>query len=104
MLHETCAASRKMVYLIQIRRVLSTQEDCTMWPSEKKVVAATWFRLGIAAAVLAVPAAAQRAPLFKSEVLPVLEKNCVSCHGDKQKMAGLDLSTFNGMMVGSSSG
>src|SRR5207253_7181940 len=47
---------------------------------------------------------AQRAPLFKSEILPILEKNCVSCHGDKAKMAGLDLSTFTGMMTGSSSG
>ena len=42
----------------------------------------------------ALPAAAQRAPLFKSEILPVLEKNCVSCHSDQKKMAGLDLSTF----------
>jgi hypothetical protein len=31
---------------------------------------------------IAVPAAAQRAPLFESEILPVLEKNCVSCHSD----------------------
>jgi hypothetical protein len=36
--------------------------------------------------------------------MPVLEKNCVMCHGEKQKMAGLDLSSFSGMMVGSSSG
>ena len=50
------------------------------------------------------PAWAQRAPLFKDEILPVFEKNCVSCHGLKQKMAGLDLSSFNGMMTGSSSG
>ena len=47
---------------------------------------------------------AQRAPLFKSEVLPVLEKNCVSCHGPARKMAGLDLSTFAGLMDGGSSG
>jgi hypothetical protein len=52
----------------------------------------------------ATPAFAQRAPLFKSEILPVFEKNCVACHGPQQKMAGLDLSSFNGMMNGSSSG
>jgi hypothetical protein len=52
----------------------------------------------------AVPLLAQRAPLFKSEILPVFEKNCVSCHGSRQKMAGLDLSSFTGMMNGSSSG
>ena len=50
------------------------------------------------------PAIGQRAPLFKSEILPVLEKNCVGCHGPNQKMAGLDLSSFAGMMGGSSSG
>jgi mono/diheme cytochrome c family protein len=54
--------------------------------------------------LLAIPAVAQRAPQFKSEVQPVLEKNCVSCHGDKQKMAGLDLSSFAGMMAGGASG
>ena len=47
---------------------------------------------------------AQRAPLFKSEILPVLQKNCVSCHGPERKMASLDLSTFSGLMNGGSSG
>src|SRR4051794_9627758 len=56
------------------------------------------------AAVSAVPVFAQRDPLFKTEILPVLEKNCVSCHGPAQQMAKLDLSTFSGMMQGSSSG
>src|SRR5712672_4526937 len=53
---------------------------------------------------LALPAAAQRDPLFKTEILPVLEKNCVGCHGPERKMAKLDLSSFTGMMEGSSSG
>ena len=47
---------------------------------------------------------AQRAPLFKDEVLPVLEKSCTSCHNSERKMGGLDLSTFTGMMNGGSSG
>ena len=47
---------------------------------------------------------AQRAPLFKDEVLPVLEKNCTSCHNPDRKMGGLDLSTFTGMMKGGASG
>jgi len=47
---------------------------------------------------------AQRAPLFKDEVLPVLEKSCTKCHGADQKMGGLDLSTFAGMMQGGASG
>src|SRR6476620_8977863 len=58
----------------------------------------------LAAAALCVPAFAQRDPLFKTEILPVLEKNCVKCHNPQQKMARLDLSTFSGMMEGSSSG
>jgi Protein of unknown function (DUF1553)/Protein of unknown function (DUF1549)/Planctomycete cytochrome C len=61
-------------------------------------------RFGILAALATVPAFAQRDPLFKTEILPVLEKNCVSCHGPSQKMAKLDLSSFTGMMEGSSSG
>lgn len=60
--------------------------------------------LSIAFTVLTLPAGAQRAPLFKSEVQPVLVKNCVSCHNDSKKMAGLDLSSFAGMMTGGSSG
>lgn len=51
-----------------------------------------------------VSANAQRAPLFKDEVLPVLEKSCTKCHGAEQKMGGLDLSTFAGMMQGGASG
>src|SRR5712692_839823 len=61
------------------------------------------FRI-IAVLALAIPASAQRDPLFKTEILPVLEKNCVQCHGPNQKMAKLDLSSFTGMMEGSSSG
>lgn len=54
--------------------------------------------------LLLTPLCAQRAPLFKSEILPVFEKNCVQCHGPKQKMAGLDLSSFAGLMTGGASG
>jgi hypothetical protein len=66
-----------------------------------------YLRVAVAlpiALAIALPAAAQRAPLFKSEILPVLEKNCVSCHGQEKKMASLDLSTFAGVMTGGSSG
>src|SRR4051794_7237093 len=62
------------------------------------------FRAGLMLTAIAIPAFAQRDPLFKTEILPVLEKNCVSCHGPAQKMAKLDLSSFTGLMEGSSSG
>jgi mono/diheme cytochrome c family protein len=63
-----------------------------------------WIAAALVSALGVVPAAGQRAPLFKSEIQPVLEKNCVGCHGPTRKMAGLDLSSFAGMMQGSSSG
>src|SRR5690348_9018064 len=72
--------------------------------SRKEGIVKRFVRFGIVVAALAVPAAAQRDPLFKTEILPVLEKNCVSCHNPEKKMAKLDLSTFTGMMEGSSSG
>src|SRR4029079_13988800 len=59
---------------------------------------------GVALLCLAIPAVAQRDPLFKTEILPVLEKNCVSCHRPQQKMAKMDLSSFAVMMQGSASG
>jgi hypothetical protein len=64
------------------------------------------MRLAVPAILLglSVPCAAQRAPLFQSEILPVLEKRCTQCHNPKQKTGGLDLTTFNGMMAGGSSG
>src|SRR5690242_19714701 len=62
------------------------------------------FRTAIVVAAIAFPLAAQRDPLFKTEILPVLEKSCVQCHGPDRKMAKLDLSSFTGMMEGGSSG
>ena len=58
----------------------------------------------LALASVALPSLAQRAPLFKDEVLPVLEKSCTKCHRPDQKMGGLDLSTFSGLMAGGASG
>src|SRR5436309_6094994 len=63
-----------------------------------------WLRFVILMGAATLSALAQRDPLFKTEILPVLEKNCVACHGPAQKMAKLDLSSFTGMMEGSSSG
>src|SRR5882724_8473891 len=72
--------------------------------STQKQVRSPWLSVGIAVLAIAAPAFAQRDPLFQTEILPVLEKNCVGCHGPQQKMAKLDLSSFTGMMEGSSSG
>ena len=50
------------------------------------------------------PALAQRAPLFKDEILPILERNCTACHSAEKKMGGLDLTSFAGLMNGGGSG
>jgi len=71
---------------------------------EEKPQTALMCRVAVLAVAGCLSASAQRAPLFKSEVLPILEKNCVKCHSDSQKMAGLDLSTFAGLMVGGTNG
>jgi mono/diheme cytochrome c family protein len=43
-------------------------------------------------AVLPVAAAPETsAPQFQRDVLPILQKSCVACHGPKARMAGLDL-------------
>ena len=59
--------------------------------------------LGAAAAITGT-AFGQRAPIFQSEVLPVLEKHCNRCHGPQTKSGGLDLSGFAGLMAGGSAG
>jgi hypothetical protein len=64
----------------------------------KLAMRSLWLVLGV------IPLCAQRAPLFKDEILPVLEKSCTKCHGAQQRMGGLDLSTFAGVMKGGTSG
>ena len=65
---------------------------------------ASAFRVSSLSALFAVASFAQRAPLFKDEILPIFEKSCNKCHSPAQKMAGLDLSNFAGMMAGGASG
>lgn len=45
-----------------------------------------------------------RAPMWQHEILPVLEKNCVGCHGGDQTMAKLDLTKFDSVLKGGISG
>lgn len=43
---------------------------------------------------------------FANEVKPILEEYCVSCHGggDEEPELGFDLTTYEGLMVGSTYG
>ncbi|MEO1997029.1 MAG: c-type cytochrome domain-containing protein, partial [Planctomycetaceae bacterium] len=56
--------------------------------------------------ILAGLATAVRAedPLLESDVLPILTKNCMGCHGGLRKQGGLDLRTVPAMLAGGESG
>src|SRR6266849_5954374 len=41
---------------------------------------------------------------FEKDVLPILSKYCLQCHGETTKMAGLDLRTPSGMLKGGPKG
>ena len=59
------------------------------------------------AALICFPLNAQfftRAPMWQHEILPVLEENCVKCHGGEQTMDGLDLTKFDSVLQGGISG
>jgi len=38
---------------------------------------------------------------YSSDVAPILDQKCVGCHGEIQPLAGLNLSTYAGIMKGS---
>ena len=42
--------------------------------------------------------------MWQHEVLPLLEKKCIQCHGGEQTMAELDLTTFDSVLKGGISG
>ena len=44
------------------------------------------------------------APLLESDVLPILTKHCMGCHGGLNKEGGLDLRTVPAMLAGGESG
>ena len=73
----------------------------------KKVYRSAWVRFCMALAVSALPLSAQffvRPPMWQHEVLPLLEKKCIQCHGGEQTMAELDLTTFDSVLKGGISG
>ncbi len=66
------------------------------------------IRTGIVASLLlssAMPARGQstKAPLFETDVQPILQAKCLSCHGAKQK-GDLDMRTLAGLLKGGESG
>src|SRR5262249_24105667 len=47
---------------------------------------------------------AAREPAFKTDVLPIFQRNCLRCHDAKMKKGGLDLSTPEKVLAGGESG
>ena len=43
-------------------------------------------------------------PMFERDIRPILAANCLGCHGEKKKEAGLDLRTVSSMMTGGEAG
>ena len=75
--------------------------------TSKRVRRSAWIRYCLVLAISALPLSAQfftRAPMWQHEVLPLLERNCISCHGGDQTMAELDLTTFDSVLEGGISG
>ena len=59
--------------------------------------------------VAAAPASADepvesRVPRFEADVLPMLRKNCLKCHGQESRKGGLSLRTISGIVRGGESG
>ena len=50
------------------------------------------------------PGSSARALTFEEQVAPILVKNCVPCHGEKNRKAGLDLRTLSSLRSGGESG
>src|SRR5437773_369946 len=49
-------------------------------------------------------AKAPSAPVTQHDILPLMLRNCTSCHGGNRREAGLDLRNRAGMMKGGKSG
>ncbi len=54
--------------------------------------------------LLVAPLSLVAAPLLEHDVLPVLQKNCMGCHGGLKQKGGLDLRTVPAMLKGGESG
>ncbi len=75
----------------------------TIYLRTKDILIAVMFFGG---AVFANPAFAEHAG-FKDDIFPILKKNCVECHqpgGEGYEKSGLDMTTYEGIMKGTSYG
>src|SRR5262249_10221786 len=50
------------------------------------------------------PSSTAKAPLYETDIQPLLQAKCLRCHGEKTRKAGLDLRTRTSLLKGSDSG
>lgn len=62
------------------------------------------WMLASAAALLATPAAAEPAVDYATQIKPIFERHCVTCHGALRKQAGLRLDAIQFLRAGGDSG
>ena len=55
---------------------------------------------GLLAIVMAASAGAQSADPFDAEIRPLLEQNCLPCHGPGSRMSGLTVTSLEGLLAG----
>jgi len=95
---------------VKHKRVLMRQFIVSLARSERNsaVVFDTTIKFGFTVVVFISSFFTFRAdaaqPLLERDVLPILTKNCMGCHGGLRKQGGLDLRTVPAMLVGGDSG
>jgi hypothetical protein len=52
----------------------------------------------------AVPATSAATVSFANDILPILQSRCINCHGGQKTEKGLDLTTYDTLMMGSENG
>src|ERR1051325_1328279 len=73
-------------------------------PSIVLAFIATGSVVALLSAQAPAPSTAARTIVFARDIQPILEKNCLSCHGESMQMSKLDLRTRDSAMQGGSHG
>ena len=60
--------------------------------------------LAIATTAVLPEAGTRNPPRFQSDILPIFERNCLSCHGESKRQGGLDLRSVGTLLEGGGAG
>ena len=95
-----CGYNRKDGRTVQVRRLIRGRVRSRVYGCLVSILLPGTASLTLAQSTQASP----KTITFEGNVQPILQANCVPCHGQRVKMKELDLSTFAGIMKGSESG